>query len=170
MPIDIVQENGPGTSTRRMVPISGASFKQPGTESFFCQFRACSILLPVLVSTVSSDWSLLLRLFFVYLLVVNSLQILCYFLNYLTISVISLPVISCSNKTSSSDRICFSLFSSAMFISLSRNFSARKLASKRCTSFMVIFLVLYYYFPGCLSLAQQSMNGVPYRYEITISP
>ena len=53
-------------------------------QFFFCyQFRTFSNLSPVLVSTASSDWSMLLLYF--YLPVVNSLQISCCFLNYLTI-------------------------------------------------------------------------------------
>ena len=112
------------TGTIKMEKVSEACVMQSGME--FCyQIRTCSILLPVL-------W---LHLFF--LPVVSSLKILRRFLSYLTIQLISLSVISCSNKSSSRDRIYFSLFSSATFIPLSDNFAPRKPIWKTGTGFLV---------------------------------
>jgi len=56
----------------KMVLVSGACVMQSGPEFSCYQFRTCSVLLPVLVSTADSDWSLLLLLIFVYLPAVNS--------------------------------------------------------------------------------------------------
>jgi len=70
MPMTDVQENG----TQKPVPEKWFWFMEhvscdlvlnfSGISSCY-QFKTCSILLPVLVSTASSDWSLLLSNFFV---------------------------------------------------------------------------------------------------------
>ena len=65
VPMADVQEN----VTRKMVPVSGTCVMQSAIKFCWYQLRTCSVLLPVLVSTTSSDPSLLLSLFFVYLLV-----------------------------------------------------------------------------------------------------
>ena len=84
----------PHTGSRKIVPETWCRFLEHVSSSLvphfsdttFCdQFRTCSMLLPVLVSTVSSDWPVLLLLFFVYLPVVYSLQILCCFITVATV-------------------------------------------------------------------------------------